>query len=79
VGTATQATQRAGGHYRRVLGFLRHPVRKIEDEAHHLREVEAAGESAETPLIVFLGLILFLLPIFLVLLVIVFGAYELAR
>jgi hypothetical protein len=61
-----------------VLGFLRHPVRKVEDEAHHLREVEEAGESAETPLIVFLGVILFLLPIFLVLLVIVMGAYKLA-
>ena len=72
------ATQRAAGHYRSVLGFLRHPVRKVEDEAHHLREVEEAGESAETPLIVFLGVILFLLPIFVVLLVIVMGAYELA-
>ncbi len=76
--TATRAKQRAGGHYRGVLGFLRHPVRKIEDEAHHLYEVEEAGESGETPFIAFLAVILFLLPIFLVVLILVFGAYELA-
>jgi hypothetical protein len=78
VSTADRATRHAGGLYRRVFDFLRHPVRKIEDEAHHLREVEERGESGETALIVFAGVILFLLPIFLVMLVIIFGAYFLA-
>ena len=76
--TADRATQHAGSLYRRMFAFLRHPVRKIEDEAHHLREVEELGESGETAPIVFLGVILFILPIFLVMLVIIYGAYALA-
>ena len=78
VSTANSATRHAGSLYRRLFAFVRHPVRKIEDEAHHLREVEDRGESGETPLIVFLGVILFILPIFLVMLVIIYGAYVIA-
>jgi hypothetical protein len=70
----------AGTRYRKTFGaFLRHPVREAEAEAAHLRDVERAGESAETPLIAFLGLILFLLPIFLFMLGIAFAAYSIAR
>ena len=78
VSTGNGATQHAAGLYRRLFAFARHPVRKIEDEAHHLREVEDRGESGETALIVFLGVILFILPIFLVMLVIIYGAYAIA-
>lgn len=78
VSTANSATRHAGSLYRRLFAFVRHPVRKIEDEAHHLHEVEEQGESGETALIVFLGVILFILPIFLVMLVIIYGAYALA-
>jgi hypothetical protein len=44
------------------------PVHAVEAEAHHLHEVETTGESGETPFILILGLILFLLPIFLLML-----------
>ena len=58
----------AGSLYSRVFGWLRHPLRGTEAEAHHLYEVERAGTSAATPLIAFLGVILFIVPIFLVML-----------
>ncbi len=64
----------AGSRYRRLL---RHPVQSVEAEAHHLIEVETAGESPETPLIVLLGVVLFLLPIVLVILGLAFAAYYL--
>ena len=73
------AARHAGTRYRKTFAFLRHPVREVEAEAEHLHEVERAGESAETPLIAFLGLILFLLPIFLLMLGIAFAAYYIAR
>ena len=40
------------------------PIRKVEAEAHHLHEIETVGDSGETPFIAILGVILFLLPIF---------------
>ena len=54
-------------------------MQEIEAEAAHLQEIEEAGESAATPLIAFLGLILFLLPVFLLMLGIAFAAYTIAR
>ena len=70
----------AGTRYRKTFAaVLRHPVREVEAEVAHLHEVERAGESAETPLIAFLGLILFLLPIFLFMLGVAFAAYYIAR
>jgi hypothetical protein len=54
-------------------------VRGIEAEAEHLREIERKGESAETPVIAIVGLILFLLPIVLLILGLAFAAYYLAR
>ena len=73
------AATRAGTHYRRLFAVLRFPARGIEAEAEHLRHVEQAGESGETPFIAILGLILFLLPILLVVGGLSFGAYYLAR
>jgi hypothetical protein len=73
------AAAHAGTLYRKAFARLRHPVREIEAEVEHLVEIEQAGESAETPLIAFLGLILFLLPIFLVMVGLAFAAYYLAR
>ena len=65
------SVRHAGSLYSRVFGWLRHPFRGTGAEAHHLYEVEQAGTSAATPLIAFLGLILFIVPIFLVMLGIV--------
>jgi hypothetical protein len=77
--TGAKATRHAGSLYRRLFDAIRTPVRKVEEEAHHLHEIEHEGESAETPAIAFLGLILFLLPLFLVMLGLAFAAYYLAR
>jgi hypothetical protein len=72
------AARHAGTLYRKTFGWLRHPVREIEAEAEHLHEVEQKGESAETPLIAILGVILFLLPIVLFVLGLAFAAYYLS-
>jgi hypothetical protein len=76
---AGSAMTHAKRRYQRLFAALRHPVRGVEHEAEHLHAVEEAGESGETPFIALLGLILFLLPIFLVFLGLAFGAYYLAR
>ncbi len=76
MGAGKQAMQHASGRYRRLL---RRPVQAIEAERHHLEEVERAGESGETPFIAILGIVLFLLPIFLVIVGLSFAAYYLAR
>lgn len=73
------AATHAGSLYRKTFAFLRRPVHEIEAEVEHLQEIEEAGESAATPLIAFLGLILFLLPVFLLMLGIAFAAYTIAR
>lgn len=57
----------------------RRPIRAIERKAHHLHEVERAGESAETPLIAIVGLVLFFASIFLVMAALSLGAYYLAH
>jgi hypothetical protein len=63
MGAAADATRHAGGLYGRTFGWLRRPIRKVEEEAHHLHEVEQVGASGETPFIAMLGLALFLLPL----------------
>jgi hypothetical protein len=73
-----EAARHAGTLYRNVFSRLRHPVREVEGEFDHLREVERKGESAETPFIAILGIILFLIPIVLVVLGLAFAAYYLA-
>lgn len=79
MGAANGAMKHAGGLYRKTFGALSRPVQKLEDEAHHLHEVEQVGESPETPLIAFLGVFLFLAPIFVVMLGLAFAAYYLVR
>jgi hypothetical protein len=79
MGPGAKATQYAGRLYKRLFNAVRIPVQKVEEEVHHLHEIEHEGESAETPAIAFLGLILFLLPLFLVMLGLAFAAYYLAR
>lgn len=53
-------------------------IRGAGAEAGHLHAVEQAGEAWETPFIAILGLFLFFLPIFLVMLGLAFAAYYLA-
>jgi hypothetical protein len=79
VGTGSDAAKQAGSHYRRAWATVKRPVQKLEDEAHHLHEVEEEGESGEAPFIAILGLILFLVPIFLLMLGLAMAAYYLAR
>jgi hypothetical protein len=71
------AARHAGTRYRKAFNRFRHPVREIESEVEHLREVEQEGESGETPFIAILGIILFLLPIVVVVLGLAFAAYYL--
>lgn len=69
-----QGVRHARNRYRKLFDALLRPVRKVEAEAHHLHEVERTGENAETPLIAILGLLLFLVPIFLLMLGLALGA-----
>jgi hypothetical protein len=73
------AAAHAGKRFRKLFAWLRHPLTRTEVEADHLREVERAGESGETPYIVMLGLLFFLVPLFLLLVGLAFAAYYLAR
>jgi hypothetical protein len=73
------AATHAGTLYRKAFALLRRPVQEIEAEAEHLHEVEQAGDSGETPFIAILGLILFLVPLFLLMAGLSFAAYYLAR
>ena len=77
MGIATRSAKHAGGLYRKTFGAVLRPIRKIEYEAHHLREVETLGEAGETHFVAILGVFLFLVPIFLVMLGLAFGAYYL--
>ena len=79
VAESRNAAEHAGTLYRRVFSWLRHPVKRLEQEAGHLHEVEQAGESEVTPLIAIAGIILFLLPIVAIVLGLSFAAYFLAR
>jgi hypothetical protein len=79
MGAGRNAFRHAGSRYRKTFIWLRRPVRKIQAEADHLREVEQAGESGETPYIVMLGLLFFLVPLFLVIVGLAFAGYYLAR
>jgi hypothetical protein len=72
------AARHAGSIYRKTYNRFRHPVREIEADVEHLREVEREGESGETPFIAILGVVLFLLPIVALVLGLSFAAYYLA-
>jgi nitrogen fixation/metabolism regulation signal transduction histidine kinase len=75
---ARDAARHAGTLYRRGFGRVRRPVRAVEAEVEHLREIEREGESAETPFVAILGIVLFLLPIVAIVLGLAFAAYYLA-
>jgi hypothetical protein len=79
VSTGARATSHAAGLYRKAFNWITRPFRKLEDEVHHLEDVERAGQSAETPAIAFLGIFLFLLPIFVLMLGLAFAAYYIAK
>lgn len=73
-GTVSGAGRHARRRYERLFRWLRHPIRTVELEAHHLHEIEQEGDSGETPLIAILGLLLFLLPLALVIMALAFSA-----
>ena len=75
--TASQAARHAGGLYRKSLDRALRPIRKVEREVEHLHQVEQTGESAETPYIAILGLVLFLGSIFAIMVGLAFAAYYL--
>jgi len=79
VGAGSDAAKQAGSRYRRAWARIVRPVRKLESEVHHLHEVEQEGESGEAPFIAILGIVLFLIPIFLLMLGLALAAYYLAR
>jgi hypothetical protein len=79
VAAGSDAARHAGRLYRKAFTRLRHPVREVETEVEHLREVEREGESGETPFIAILGVVLFLIPIVALLLGLSFAAYYLTR
>jgi hypothetical protein len=76
--TASQAAKHASGLYGRTFRAALRPIRSAESEAHHLHMVEHEGEADVTPYIATLGVFLFLLPIFLVILGLAFAAYYLS-
>lgn len=67
----------AGTLYRAAFRRAARPLEKLDAEAHHLHEIEQRGEAGVTPFIAVGGVILFLLPIFLVMLGLAFAAYYL--
>lgn len=54
-----------------------HRSSHLRDEAAHLHELEVEGESAATPAIALLEVILFLIPVFVVMAGLAFAAYYL--
>ena len=72
------AVEHAWRLYRRTFHAASRPLRRAEAEARHLHQIEREGEAAETPLIALLGLMLFLLPVFLVIVALTFVAYYVA-
>jgi hypothetical protein len=69
----------AGTLYGRVFRAALRPIRKVESEADHLREVERTGYAGATPYIAALGVFFFLLPIFIFILGVASAAYYLTR
>jgi hypothetical protein len=78
VGTGAAVVRHAGGRYRKLFAWARHPVRAAEGEVHHLHQVERAGASGETPYIAMLGLALFLWSVLLLMLGVALAVYYLS-
>jgi hypothetical protein len=76
---ATEATKHAGHRFRLLFRAFGAPVRGVEKEAQHLHTIEHEGESAATPAIAVAGLLLFLVPIFLIIVGLAFAAYYIAN
>jgi hypothetical protein len=76
----TRVSRRLAGGIRwaALLDPLR-PLRTIERQAHHLHEVEQAGESEYTPWIAVVGLVLFLVSVFVLMTAIAFTAAHFAQ
>jgi hypothetical protein len=68
----------ASGLYRRTLHAAGRLIGSAEAEARHLHAVEQEGEAAATPFIAILGLFVFFLLLFLVIVGLAFAAYYLA-
>jgi hypothetical protein len=66
-----------GTFYRMTFRRAAVPVETLESEVRHLREIEQRGEAGETPFIAAVGVVAFLLPIFLVMLGLALAAYYL--
>jgi hypothetical protein len=77
VSTVRSGARHAKKLYRRTIRGALKPIRKVEAETHHLHEEERAGEAADTPFIAILGLMLFLAPIFGLIVGLSFAAYYL--
>jgi hypothetical protein len=78
VTTVWAGARHAASLYRGAFRGLVRPIRKVEAEAQHLLEGERAGELAETPFIAILGIFLFLVPIFGLIVGLAFAASRLA-
>jgi hypothetical protein len=68
----------AGGLYRSSFSWIARTEHRVVDEIHHLEEVEKEGDSGATPFLALVGVILFLLPIFLIVGGLAFLAYYTA-
>jgi hypothetical protein len=76
--TAGRAAAHALGLYGRTLHAALRLIGSAEAEARHLHAVEQEGDAAATPFIAILGLFLFFLPLFLVIVGLAFAASYLA-
>jgi len=72
------AAKHASDRYRRAFHGALRPVRGAESEVHHLREIEHKGEAGESIYIATLGVILFLIPIVVCVMLLAFIAFYLA-
>jgi hypothetical protein len=66
--TPSSAPQHAASLYRRLAAAALRPAHSVEAEARHLHDVEQTGASGQTPYIAILGVFLFLVPIFVIML-----------
>jgi hypothetical protein len=77
-GAAGRAAKHASCLYGRSLHAALRPIRSAEADVRHLHAIEHEGEADKTPFIAIIGLILFFLPIFLVMVGLALAAYYLA-